>query len=148
MATRRFSVAEVRLIPLEVLLGNPERAKAQISPDGKRLSYVAPLDGVLNVFVYEVGTGNERPVTRDVGRGIQGYLWAQDNRHLMYARDKDGSESHKRVSEDRDFLWSRSPLSRVDDIAIPILVAQGENDPRVEARRIRADRRGHRGTWD
>ena len=39
---------------------------------------------------------------------------------------------HKRVGEDRDFLWSRSPLSRVDEIAIPILIAQGENDPRVK----------------
>jgi dipeptidyl aminopeptidase/acylaminoacyl peptidase len=39
---------------------------------------------------------------------------------------------HKRVGEDPDFLWSRSPLSRVDDIAIPVLIAQGENDPRVK----------------
>jgi len=31
-----------------------------------------------------------------------------------------------------DFLWSRSPLSRVDDIAIPVLIAQGKNDPRVK----------------
>jgi dipeptidyl aminopeptidase/acylaminoacyl peptidase len=31
-----------------------------------------------------------------------------------------------------DFLWSRSPLSRVDDIQIPVLVAQGKNDPRVK----------------
>src|SRR5262249_30056478 len=28
--------------------------------------------------------------------------------------------------------WSRSPLSRVADIRIPILVAQGANDPRVK----------------
>jgi dipeptidyl aminopeptidase/acylaminoacyl peptidase len=31
-----------------------------------------------------------------------------------------------------ELLWERSPLSRVDDIAIPILVAQGKNDPRVK----------------
>jgi hypothetical protein len=62
-------MADVKLIPLEVLLGNPERAGAQISPDGKRLSYLAPLDGVLNVFVGDAGAGNEQPVTRDVDRG-------------------------------------------------------------------------------
>ena len=39
---------------------------------------------------------------------------------------------HKRVGDDPDFLWSRSPLSKVDDISIPVLVAQGENDPRVK----------------
>ncbi len=94
-ATQRFGLAEVKLIPLEVLLGNPERASAQISPDGGRLSYLAPLDGVLNVFVGDAGAGNERPVTRDTGRGIAGYLWAQDNRHLMYMRDKDGSENFR-----------------------------------------------------
>ncbi|MDT7727582.1 MAG: hypothetical protein QOI21_4158 [Actinomycetota bacterium] len=32
---------------------------------------------------------------------------------------------------DADFLWSRSPLSRVADIRIPILLAYGGNDPRV-----------------
>ena len=32
---------------------------------------------------------------------------------------------------DRDFLWERSPLSRVDQIRIPLLIAQGANDPRV-----------------
>jgi dipeptidyl aminopeptidase/acylaminoacyl peptidase len=33
---------------------------------------------------------------------------------------------------DRDFLWERSPLSRIDDIRIPLLIAQGANDPRVK----------------
>jgi len=42
---------------------------------------------------------------------------------------------HSKVGDpetEADLLWSRSPLSRVDDIAIPILVAQGRNDPRVK----------------
>ncbi|MDP8976962.1 MAG: prolyl oligopeptidase family serine peptidase, partial [Actinomycetota bacterium] len=42
---------------------------------------------------------------------------------------------HTRVGNpetDEDFLWSRSPLSRVDDIKIPLLIAQGANDPRVK----------------
>ena len=84
-----------KLIPLEVLLGHPERAAPQISPDGTRLSYLAPLDGVLNVFVGDAGSGNEQSVTHDKDRGIQGYLWAHDNRHLMYVRDKDGSENFR-----------------------------------------------------
>ena len=31
-----------------------------------------------------------------------------------------------------EWLWSRSPLSRVDAIRIPVLIAQGANDPRVK----------------
>jgi dipeptidyl aminopeptidase/acylaminoacyl peptidase len=86
---------DVKLVPLDILLGHPERAAAQISPDGTRLSYLAPLDGVLNIFVGDAGVSNERPVTRDTERGIQGYRWAHDNRHIMYVRDKDGSENYR-----------------------------------------------------
>jgi dipeptidyl aminopeptidase/acylaminoacyl peptidase len=42
---------------------------------------------------------------------------------------------YKRVGNpetDADFLWSRSPLSRAADIRIPLLIAQGANDPRVK----------------
>jgi dipeptidyl aminopeptidase/acylaminoacyl peptidase len=45
------------------------------------------------------------------------------------------AQFHTRVGNpdtEPDFLWSRSPLSRVDEIRIPILVAQGANDPRVK----------------
>jgi dipeptidyl aminopeptidase/acylaminoacyl peptidase len=45
------------------------------------------------------------------------------------------SQFHRRVGDpdkDRDFLWSRSPLSRVSQIRIPLLIAQGANDPRVK----------------
>ena len=44
------------------------------------------------------------------------------------------AQFHRRVGDpaaDADFLWSRSPLSRVHDIRIPLLIAQGANDPRV-----------------
>ena len=44
-----------------------------------------------------------------------------------------------------DLLWSRSPLSRVDQIRIPMLIAQGANDPRVkqaESEQIVAAMRG------
>jgi len=34
-------------------------------------------------------------------------------------------------SEDRDFLVERSPKTHIDDIACPLLVIQGKNDPRV-----------------
>jgi dipeptidyl aminopeptidase/acylaminoacyl peptidase len=39
---------------------------------------------------------------------------------------------HKRVGEDKNFLWSRPPLSKVDNIKIPVLIAQGEKDHRVK----------------
>ena len=34
--------------------------------------------------------------------------------------------------DDAALLWERSPLSRAGDIRIPLLIAQGANDPRVK----------------
>lgn len=45
------------------------------------------------------------------------------------------AQFHTRVGNpetEEDFLWERSPLSRVDEIKIPMLIAQGANDPRVK----------------
>jgi dipeptidyl aminopeptidase/acylaminoacyl peptidase len=37
-------------------------------------------------------------------------------------------------SAERDDMWRRSPLSRVDSIRVPLLIVQGANDPRVTKR--------------
>jgi dipeptidyl aminopeptidase/acylaminoacyl peptidase len=45
------------------------------------------------------------------------------------------AQFHTRVGNpetEEDFLWSRSPLSKVDQIRVPLLIAQGANDPRVK----------------
>jgi len=84
------------LIPREVLFGNPEKAQPRLSPDGKRLAYLAPVDGVLNVWVgpvdSPVGGEDYRPVTKDRKRGIRIYFWAEDNEHLVYLQDVGGDE--------------------------------------------------------
>lgn len=113
-------MSDVELIPLEVLLGHPERTDPQISPDGRRLSYVAPHDGVLNVFVGDVGTDNHVPVTRETGRGIEGYVWAHDNRHLLFVRDKDGSENYRLYDVDLETGVERD-LTPIDGVQCRII---------------------------
>ena len=39
-------------------------------------------EGVLNVWVGDVGANNAKPGTKDRGRGIQIYRWAYDGRHI------------------------------------------------------------------
>jgi dipeptidyl aminopeptidase/acylaminoacyl peptidase len=82
-----------KLIPLELLFGNPEKVGPAISPDGRRLHYRAPVDGVMNVWVGELGSDDFKPVTHDTGRGIQGSAWAHDNQHVLYIQDRDGDEN-------------------------------------------------------
>ncbi len=84
----------VELIPRRVLFGNPEKAMATVSPDGSRVAYLAPVKGVLNVWVGPADRpGDARPVTDDRDRGIRTYLWAHDSRHLLYLQDRGGDEN-------------------------------------------------------
>jgi dipeptidyl aminopeptidase/acylaminoacyl peptidase len=84
----------VPLIPRQVIFGNPDRAGAQLSPDGKRISFLAPVKGVLNVWVGPAGKPQTaEPITNDTKRGIQIYFWAFTNRHIIYLQDKDGDEN-------------------------------------------------------
>lgn len=85
---------QVALIPRRLLFDNPERAMARLSPDGAYLAYLAPRDGVLNVWVApRDAPETARPVTRDTGRGIRMYLWAYTSRHILYLQDKNGDEN-------------------------------------------------------
>jgi dipeptidyl aminopeptidase/acylaminoacyl peptidase len=88
-----------------VLFGNPERTSPEISPDGGSLAWIAPRDGVLNLWVAPAGgkggadgeSGVDwaaaRPVTEDTDRGIRAFAWARDGRHLLYVQDVGGDEN-------------------------------------------------------
>ncbi len=85
---------ESHLIPRSVLFGNPHRASARISPNGKWLSFLAPVDGILNVWVGPVDELTAaRPVTRDKTRDIRSYSWAYTGEHILYVQDKEGDEN-------------------------------------------------------
>ncbi len=86
------------LIPRQILFGNPDRVSPQLSPDGSQLSWLAPRDGVLNVWMQTIGhdgvdEGEARVVTDDTDRGIRSYSWAYDGRHLLYVQDTGGDEN-------------------------------------------------------
>jgi dipeptidyl aminopeptidase/acylaminoacyl peptidase len=82
------------LIPRALLLGNPRKTVPQVSPDGTHLAYVAPSDrGVANVWVEAADGSGRRMVTQDTHRGIYGFTWAPDGRHILYQQDRDGDEN-------------------------------------------------------
>jgi dipeptidyl aminopeptidase/acylaminoacyl peptidase len=82
------------LIPRELLFGNPERKAVLISPDGKHLSWLAPKDGVMNVWVAPVGDlAAARAITSDSARPVRKYHWAHTAQHVLYEQDKAGDEN-------------------------------------------------------
>ncbi|MFC3999296.1 S9 family peptidase [Nocardiopsis sediminis] len=82
------------MIPVEDLLGPPERTGASISPDGTRIAFLAPWKNRLNVWVQNLddGTG-PRCVTADEVRSVRNFLWTDDPRWLLYLQDDGGDEN-------------------------------------------------------
>jgi dipeptidyl aminopeptidase/acylaminoacyl peptidase len=119
----------VELIPRQVLFGNPERANPQISPDGTRLAWTAPHDGVLNVWVAPASAADgvdwsaARVVTDDADRGIRMFAWAHDGRHLLYLRDTGGDENWRLHDVDTSNLQRRD-LTPYDGVQARIIAME------------------------
>jgi dipeptidyl aminopeptidase/acylaminoacyl peptidase len=106
----------VPLIPRKVLFDNPDKASARISPDGTKISYLAPVEGVLNVWVGPVDDPEAaKPVTDDKVRGIRFYNWAYTNQHILYLQDKGGDENWRlySVNLETDEIIDITPLEGV-----------------------------------
>jgi dipeptidyl aminopeptidase/acylaminoacyl peptidase len=91
------------LIPRDVFFGNPEKVSPQLSPDGKRLAWIAPdKRNVLQIWIKTVGEDDDRAITADKKRGIRSYFWAKDSRTLIYLQDADGDENWHAYGVDLD----------------------------------------------
>src|SRR6476659_6850765 len=91
---QKEKMTKAPLIPRDVLFGNPKRAQARISHDGKWISFQAPLNGVLNIWVAPSDDiAKARAVTEEKVRPIPSYSWAYDNKHVLYIQDKNGDEN-------------------------------------------------------
>src|SRR5215831_14081316 len=119
----------VELIPRKVLFGNPERISPRLSPDGTRLAWIAPSDGVLNVWLAPVSpqTGVDwdkaEVVTDDTDRGIRQFAWAHDNKHLMYLQDTGGDENWRLHDVDLSTMQRRD-LTPFDGVQTQIVAIE------------------------
>ncbi|VVM06278.1 partial acylaminoacyl-peptidase, partial [Methylacidimicrobium cyclopophantes] len=72
----------------------PKRASPRLSPDGRRLAYLAPHHGVLNVWIRSLGAKDDHPITAEKGRGIRSFFWSPDSRSVFYLQDQGGNENN------------------------------------------------------
>jgi len=88
------SATSAPLIERARLFGNPSRVAGNLSPDGKWLAWIAPRDGVLNMWIAPVGEPDKaRPLTSEKRRPIREYFWAPDSSSVLYLNDSGGDEN-------------------------------------------------------
>ena len=83
------------LIDRELFFGNPEVSGAQISPDGKYISFIKPFNDTRNIWVKGVNEPFEkaRLLTNETKRPIAGYFWSRDGKYILFVKDNGGDEN-------------------------------------------------------
>ena len=129
------------LIPREVLFGNPEIMSVNLSPDGSWIAYLAPVQGVLNLWVRDLdGQAPARVLTQQRDRPQMPGYWTADGRFLISSRDGDGDENtvlvriDPRTGESKDLtppqgvkaVWIGADREAPNEL----LVALNDRDPR------------------
>jgi dipeptidyl aminopeptidase/acylaminoacyl peptidase len=111
------SVGRAQLPPLidrEVFFGDPEISGAQISPDGKYITFLKPFKNVRNIWVKErlQPFDQARPLTADDKRPISGYFWSHDSKYVLYVQDKGGDENYRVYAVDPQATGDPVPPAR------------------------------------
>ena len=93
-AATNTPIDQFALIPREHLFGNPTKAQGKLSPDGRWLSWLAPVDGVLNIWLAPRDDPDAaKPITKATERPIRTQMWSPDSTALLYIQDKGGDEN-------------------------------------------------------
>jgi dipeptidyl aminopeptidase/acylaminoacyl peptidase len=82
-------------IPRRAFFGNPSRSGATLSPDGRHIAFLAPREGVMNIWLAPTGDlAAAMPLSAEVSRPVQTFFWARDGSRLIYPQDKGGTEDY------------------------------------------------------
>ena len=85
----------------------PEFAGFQLSPDGKHLAALAPIQNRMNIVVMDMATRKASAITGMTEQDISSFQWANDER-ILFQMDKDGSESFGLFAVNIDGSLSRT----------------------------------------
>jgi dipeptidyl aminopeptidase/acylaminoacyl peptidase len=129
------------LIPRKLLLGNASRLDPALSPDGRRLAWLAPVDGVMNLWVSPTeALAEAQPITRLGGRQPIWHDWSADGRFVIFARDENGDENHHffAVESGGGEVRDLTPLPKISarlflrsrDLPERVLLGLNDRDPR------------------
>ena len=88
--------AQPPVIDRELFFGDPEITGAQLSPDGRFMSFMKPYKGTRNIWVKTINApfASAKPMTADTTRPVGGYFWSRDGKYLLFVQDKGGDENY------------------------------------------------------
>src|SRR5258708_7823170 len=83
------------IIDRNVFFGEIAIAGAQISPDGRFISFLKPYKGTRNIWVKGAAEpfSAARPVRAEATQPIRGYFWRHDSTHILYSQASGGVEN-------------------------------------------------------
>lgn len=91
-----LTVADTPLIPRAALFGNPVKSGAQLSPDGRWLSWMAPVNGVMNVWVAPADKPEAAKAVTDArDRPIPTHFWSGNSEQVLFVKDNAGDENFR-----------------------------------------------------
>ena len=71
-------------IPRRAFFGNLSRSTATFSPDGRHIAFLAPLRGVMNIWVTPTGDlAAARPLSAETTRPVPMFFWSRDSARLI-----------------------------------------------------------------
>lgn len=87
-------VPQDTLLPRKLFSGNPDMSLPRVSPDGKWIAYLAPVSGVMNIYVGPFDFPEKSlPLTNVTDRPLREYFWAYDSSAIIYLKDTAGDEN-------------------------------------------------------
>lgn len=89
-----LNTQSVPLLPRSMLFGYPTKTNPLVNPTGTTLSWLAPVNGLLNIWTAPIDAPEQgRPVTNQARCSIVHYAWTYIDGHLVYLIDADGQEN-------------------------------------------------------
>ena len=86
---------ESTLIAREILFDNPEIAGADLSPDGRYITFMKTYKGILNIWIKKIDEPfEEARLLTDSSSPLTGYFWTEDSQYIIYLKDHDGDENY------------------------------------------------------
>lgn len=80
-------------LPVEHFFKNPTYSSLQLSPDGKYMALLSPINDRRNIVIVETdGLKNMRAVTGFDKNDVRGFYWA-NNKDIVFTFDSDGNEA-------------------------------------------------------